>query len=134
MNEFEKVAEEIGHGIKVVFTDGKTIVEKLPQYIKVAEDVAGDSPTVVKDVTAVVAAVSGGAAVFDSLVAAVGGLGANPEADIAVVTALAADLPKVGTYWANVKSSVTTLLQTLGADEKTIAAVFAAPAPASSAS
>jgi hypothetical protein len=128
-NAFEKVFEEIGHGIKVVFTDGKTIVQKLPEYIQVAEFAVEDAPTVVADVTAVVAALSGGAALFDSLVAAIESLGSNPAADIAVVTAILADAPKVGSYWTGVKNSVTTLLTTLGADEKQIAAVFAAPAP-----
>jgi hypothetical protein len=129
-NEVDKIFEDIGHGIETVFADGKTIAEKLPEYIQVADEAVVDAPTVVKDVTAVVAAVSGGSAIFDALVLAVEGFGTNPTADIAVLGTIVADAPKIGTYWAGVKNAVETLLTTLGADEKQIAAIFAVPAPA----
>jgi len=133
-NEFVKIVDAVGHGFEVVFDDGKTIAEKLPQYIDVTEDAVEDAPTIVKDVTGVVTALSGGAAVFDALVIAIEGFGTNAAADVAAVQAIATDAPKIGSYWSGVKSSIETLLTTLGADEKQIAAIFApataaAPAP-----
>lgn len=125
MNEVEKIFKAIGHGFVVVFADGKSIGEKIPEYVEVAECALEDAPTIVKDVTDVVTAATGGAALFEALVAAVGGFGGNAAADLAVVTALAADAPKIGTYWVNLKDALTKLLQTLGADEKQIAAIFA---------
>ena len=113
------VFEHIGHGLHVAFADGETIATKLPQYITVAQDVVTEAPTVVAEVTAVVADLTGGWAVL----AAVEGLGANLAADVnaaqAVVNGFSIYLPKL-------KADVTTLLKTLGADEKTIAAVFGA--------
>lgn len=119
--------EHVGHGIEVVFTDAKTIVAKLPEFITVAEDVATESPTVVAEVTAVVSAITGGSAIFDAVATALSSFGSNPAADVAVLTAVLAQAPQLGTYWTTVKTAVSALLKTLGADEATIAAVFDAP-------
>jgi hypothetical protein len=119
--------EHVGHAIHVVFTDASTVVAKLPEYITVADDVATESPTVVADVTEVVAAITGGSAIFTAVTAALAGLGTNVTADAAALTAIIQQAPQLGEYWTNVKTAVTKLLTTLGADEKTIAAVFNPP-------
>lgn len=127
-NPVLSVIEHIGHGIHVAETDITHVVAKLPQYITAAEIAVKDAPTVVADTTAVIAAITGGSALFEALVAATASLGTNVANDISVVQAVLADAPKIGAYWTNVKAAVTVLLTTLGADEKAIAAVFAVPA------
>jgi hypothetical protein len=129
-NPILDAVEHVGHGLHVVFSDAETVVAKLPEYITVTEDLATEAPTVVSDITAVVTAITGGASIFNAVTAALAGLGTNPTADIAAITAIITQASKMDSYWASVKSTVTTLLTTLGADEKTIAAVFETPAPA----
>lgn len=120
-NEFEKILGDIGHGFKVVFEDGKTIAEKLPEYIKVADEVAADAPTVVADVTALGVAVESAALPFETLVGAIEANGANAGADLVLVESVYKNLPAA---WADVKAKFTALAITLGADEKAIAAIF----------
>lgn len=124
MSTFTKVLGSIGHFFKTIFDDGKTLVEKLPTYIKVADDVAADAPTVVDDVTALAVAVEEAALPLETLAAAIAANGTNIGADITLAEAEYKNFPAA---YANVKAKFTALLTTLGADEKTIAALFTAP-------
>lgn len=126
-NEFEKVFEDIGHGIKVAFEDGKTLAEKLPEYLKVADEVAEDAPAVVSEVTELAIAVESAALPLEALAGAIEANGVNVGADLTLVEA---DYKNFPAAWANVKTKFTALLTTLGADEKAIAAIFVEPAPA----
>jgi hypothetical protein len=132
MNGFEKVMTDIEHGFEDVFKDGGKVLGKLPQLIEATEDGVKDTPTIVADVTALVAAASGGPALFGAVVTALEGLGTNVAADITVVTTLTQDAPKLGAYVTSLKTALEKLLTDLGADEKQIAAIFE-PAPAAAA-
>lgn len=117
--------EKIGHGIAVVFEDGKTIEQKIVEVVKVAEDAVEDAPLIVADVAALSAAVAGGKALEATLMAVLSQLGTNAVSDISLLSQIVAQLPNYKTYLATVEASFVKLLTDLKVDEKQIAAIFA---------
>ena len=112
----EKFFEHVGHDVHVVFNVGESLVDKLPNFIKAAEDAEKDVPQIVSLVQAVIKTSIALAQPAISVVGTLVGNGANVIADTTVIPAVEADIPTFKTNLAAFVAAIKELASALGVD------------------
>lgn len=115
-NAFDKFFEHVGHDVHVVFTAGESLVDKLPNFIKAAEDAEKDVPEIVALTQAAIKASIAFAKPGIAIVAALMANGTNILADATIIPTIEAEIPTFESTLSAFVSSIKALASAMGVD------------------